>query len=349
MAGENPTYESVLRENEDLLLRNSELQLQNRILSERAGSGEKRASCPPGCPKNGENPPCPDDEEQEDDLGAKINVEVDFSQGAKIVKIKTDREKLMYTVSFLANLDGTFLVKVWKFGNLEFPAEIFRAGYDSSRKEEAIGKFRVLIVDYTNLVKAETDKPDPRKIFDDCVNYRITDPDCCRNCSFCLKDEDPRKKGIKPRKTRYVCTNRKNVAQYEKILRNYDKTFFAAQQPYSDGQPPDREYFSPEGKKEFDFSGLPLQAYPFDQPYPPFCPPVQIDVKVVVEPRALCDGYRRGEGAPVPQRYEDLGSFEFDKDLMVIIGNMVDDKIGKVVQEDVVVYCGGAEETQGRP
>ena len=156
--------------------------------------------------------PSGDEDQAEDDLGSKINIQLDFSEGAKIVKVKTDRGKLMYTVSFLANPDGTFIVKVWKFGNLVVPVEIVRREYGEDQKEDAAIQFRKLKNDYINLVKAETSTVDPRKIFDDCVEYRITDPDCCGNCRFCVKEELPEKKLVKPRKPRSICVNRKNIA-----------------------------------------------------------------------------------------------------------------------------------------
>ena len=230
------TYDEIVRENEDLLLRNSELELENSILRENQEHFPVPVQPPsskPVPPKPVPPPPPPpppspkDDEEIEDDLGSKVNVQLDFSEGAKIVKVKTDRGKLMYTVSFLANPDGTFIVKVWKFGNLMVPVEIVRREYGEDQKEDAAIQFRKLIADYINLVKAETSAPDPRKIFDDCVEYHLTDPDCCRNCRFCVKEEIPEKKWVKSRKPRSICVNRKNIAQYERVLRGYCATFIS--------------------------------------------------------------------------------------------------------------------------
>ena len=352
MTEENPTYDRILKENEDLLLRNSELELENSILKEEKNA--KTEAKDPGFrafppPRKDQQSNSPEEREEpgEDDLGERINIEVDFSQGAKIVKIKTEKDKLVYTVSFLANPDGTFLVKVWKFGNLVVPVEIYRVQYEPSMKDEAVRKFKVLILDYSNLVKAETDRPDPRKIFDDCVNYRITDPDCCRNCRFSTKEEFPEKKWIKPRKPRTICTNRSNISQYERILKSYDRKFFRENGLSSCGGCPCGKPEIPDEEICQDGTILPLQTYPNPQPYPPFVPPVEIDMKVVVDPRGICEGYKRGEPSPV-QRYEDIGSFEFDKDLMLIISNMVDGKIGQITQEDVVVYCGDSEDTAGR-
>ena len=96
------------------------------------------------------------------------------------------------------------------------------------------------------------------------------------------------------------------------------------------------------------FSELPLQAYHNPQPLNPLVPPVGIDMRVIVDPKGLCKSYERGDAPPPSGRYDDLKSFEFDKDLMVIIGNMVDDKVAQVSQEDVVVYCGDSEDISRR-
>ena len=254
----------------------------------------------------------------------------------------------MYTVSFLANPDGTFLVKVWKFGNLVVPVEIVRREYGEDQKEDAAIQFRKLIADYVNLVKAETSAPDPRKIFDDCVEYHVIDPDCCKNCRFCVKEELPERKLVKARKPRSICVNRKNIAQYERVLRGYCATFVSANPISGDAQPPDTEFPGDKVPPDFMFSELPLQAYHNPQPLNPLVPPVGIDMKVVVDPRGLCKSYERGDAPPPSERYEDPKSFEFDRDLMVIIGNLVDDKVAQVSQEDVVVYCGDSEDTSGR-
>ena len=348
------TYDEIVRENEDLLLRNSELELENSILMENREHLPVPVQPPspkpvPPKPVPPLPPPSPkDDEEVEDDLGSKVNIQLDFSQGAKIVKIKTDKAKLMYTVSFIASPDQTLIVKVWKFGNLEFPVEIVRNVFSLEEKDRAAAFFKKLIADYTSLVKAETSAVDPRKIFDDCVEYRIIDPDCCRNCRFGVKEEIPERKGIKPRKPRTVCVNRKNISQYERVLRGYCSTFFAQNAISGVGQPPDTGFPGIPGKKDdFEFSELPIQAYYNPQPLHPLVPPPEIEMQVVVDPKGLCKGYERGEVPPPPQRYEDPRSFEFDKDLMVVIGNLVDDKIWDISQEDVVVYCGDSVDTAG--
>lgn len=135
------TYDEIVRENEDLLLRNSELELENSILRENREHlpvPVQPLSPNPVPPKPVPPPPPPkDDEEVEDDLGSKVDVQLDFRGGARIVKVKTDRGKLMYTVSFLSNPDGTFLVKVWKFGNLMVPVEIVRMEYGEDQKSDA--------------------------------------------------------------------------------------------------------------------------------------------------------------------------------------------------------------------
>lgn len=352
------TYDEIVRENEDLLLRNSELELENSILRENREHFPvpvqppfSKPVPPPSPPPPPPPPPPPspkDEEEIEDDLGSKVNVQLDLSEGAKIVKVKTDRGKLMYTVSFLANPDGTFIVKVWKFGNLVVPVEIVRREYGEDRKEDAATQFRKLKNDYINLVKAETSTVDPRKIFDDCVEYRITDPDCCGNCRFCVKEELPEKKLVRPRKPRSICVNRKNIAQYERVLRGYCATFFAANAISGDAQPPDTGFPGDKTPPDFEFSELPLQTYHNPQPLNPLVPPVEIDMRVIVEPKGICNGYERGSSPPSSQRYDDPKSFEFDKDLMVIIGNMVDDRVNLISQEDVIVYCGDSEDTSGR-
>ena len=357
MTEERPDYDGILKENEDLLVRNSELELENTILKEgqrfKPRSPVNTPPPPPVPPPPRvceENPPtaaiCQEKEHLEDDDNAKINVQVDFTGGARIVRIKTDLGKTMYTVSILSNPDGTFLVKVWKFGNLVVPVEIVREEFDEDGKTAAETRFRKLVVDYTNLVKAETQVPDPRKIFDDCVDYHVTDPDCCRNCRYSVKEEVPDRKFVKPRKPRTICVNRKNVQQYERILMGFRNrpTFSVA--PLSCGEDvPDRDQLikDPDGTlHSFDPT---LKAFPNPRPCPAF--PVELDVKVVVDPRGLCKGYERGD-SPAPGRYEDPKSFEFDRDLMVIISNMVDDKVARVSQEDVIVYCGDSVDTAGR-
>ena len=357
MAEENPRYEEVLKENEDLLLRNSELELENSILKEKNGRSavpppppptppppppQNVATCPPEPDRHGEDA----DEMAEDDFGTKINIQLDISEGAKIVKIKTDKAKLMYTVSFIVSPDGNFIVKVWKFGNLLVPAEIVRNVFPPDRKKDATMLFRKLREDYTNFVKAETSKVDPRKIFDDCVDYRLIDPDCCQNCRYGTKEEIPEKKGIKPRKPRTICVNRKNISQYERVLKGYCKIV---------GNPPSGDMScaivpsNPELSAEYPLSAIPFEAHYNPNPYPfgPTVPPVEIEMKVVTNPRGICRNYVRGDAPPSSERYEDPRSFEFDKDLMVVIGNMVDDKIQKVSQEDVVVYCGDSVDTAG--
>lgn len=349
---EEQTYEEVVRENEDLLLRNSELELENSILKETRG----RPPVPPP-PRPPAPPPPPDPphrpekkDQEEDDLGSRVNVQLDFQSGARIVKVKTDRGKLMYTVSFLANPDGTFLVKVWKFGNLMVPVEIVREEFGSEGKECAVSRFKKLIADYINLVKSETQAFDPRQIFDDCVNYRIIDPDCCRNCRFAVKDEEPERKWVKTRRPRTVCLNRKNISQYERVLWGCRSAFYPATMF---GYPVSGDACGcscvadcAEGKPARDAA---LGAYYNPRPLNPPFPPVEIDMKVVVDPRGVCQNYERGD-APPPNagRYEDPKSFEFDRDLMVIIGNMVDGKIAQVSQEDVIVYCGDSVDTSGR-
>lgn len=182
----------------------------------------------------------------------------------------------------------------------------------------------------------------------------MIDPDCCRNCRFASRDEEPERKWVRTRKARTVCVNRKNVAQYERVLRGCKSAFYPGTMfgfPVSGDVPPrscDVGCPCPEGgwiPREGEFGAF-YNPRPLNPPFPP----MEIDMKVVVDPRGVCRNYERGD-APPPNagRYEDPKSFEFDRDLMVIIGNMVDGKIAEVSQEDVIVHCGDSEDTSGRP
>lgn len=149
----------------------------------------------------------------EDELSRETTKVVELKDSRGITRFKialTDFDNSEYPQNDdLQTWDATYQVTVVSYcckGD-DQPIVLFQKEYD--KYEEADAQFELLKQQYRSLINVETRASQDVRIYAERINYKIVDPDCCRNCiwSQVLPRDQQLFNDWKKHKNKRVCMN----------------------------------------------------------------------------------------------------------------------------------------------
>ena len=144
------------------------------------------------------------------------NEDIIYNDTSKVTKLRNSNEEIKYTVILTDFNQEIFYLRVLEHCDSLKPIEIVKQKY---RDEELATKaYEKMIEDYSAIILLDEKKETiAESIFEEAIDYHITNPKRCLSCKFC------RKLGVTTFNQKCVCDNDDNIHAYNNFLRTINK------------------------------------------------------------------------------------------------------------------------------